>query len=191
MKRFSDLEMAILGIVYKRAPCTSYAVAREFFASPSSHWRGSAGAVYPAVARLQRLALLKGRRATHLGRPCALFTLTAKGLRTLRTWLLPPLPEAAAAISFDPIRTRAFFLAALTATDQAAFLTDAERQLKAQVPLVEAECQRYRQLGDWFSEQAQHGALYVMKARIAWVRKLRSRLANRQTSEYGPKEKSA
>ena len=32
MKRLSDLEMAILGIVRKRSPCTAYAVAREFSA---------------------------------------------------------------------------------------------------------------------------------------------------------------
>src|SRR5262245_58863848 len=180
MKRLSDLELTILGIVWKKAPCTSYAVGQEFFSSPSTYWRGSAGAVYPAVARLHRLGLLSRRKATRLGRPCALFTITGKGLTALRRWLRPPLPDAAAAITFDPLRTRAYFLAALPAAQQRDFLDEAERQLLAQVPRLQAECERYRRSGDWFSEQAQRGALYVMEGRLAWIRDFRRALGRRQ-----------
>jgi len=174
MKRLSDLEMAILGIVWKRAPCTSYVVAKEFFTSPSSHWRGSVGAVYPAIARLQRLGLLKQHQATRRGRPCSLSELTPKGLAKLRKWLLPPLPSSAAAITYDPIRTRAYFLAALTKEQQQEFLGEAERQMIAQVPVLEAEVARYQDSGDWLSEQAQRGALHVMAGRLAWIREFRA-----------------
>jgi DNA-binding PadR family transcriptional regulator len=190
MKRLSDLEMAILGIVWKRAPCTSYVVAKEFFTSPSSHWRGSVGAVYPAIARLRRLGLLKQHRVTLRGRICSRSTLTPKGLKTLRQWLSPPLPSSAAAITFDPIRTRAFFLGVLTKEQQRAFLREAERQMMAQVPVLEAEVARYQHSGDWFSEQAQRGALHVMTGRLAWIQEFKAALNLRLNRPKSRKEKA-
>jgi DNA-binding PadR family transcriptional regulator len=190
MRRLSDLEMAILGIVSKRGPCTSYTVTREFAASPSSHWRGSAGAVYPAMQRLQRLRLLKSKRGVRLGRPCIHYELSTKGIATLTKWLLPPLPESAAAITYDPIRTRVFFLAVLSPERQHAFLDEAERQSLAQLPILQAECDRYRISGDWFSEQAQQGALVLMEARLAWIRDLRERLGHRRGKQTSTRSKS-
>ena len=190
MKRLSDLEMAILGIVSKRAPCTSYTITREFASSPSSHWRGSAGAVYPAVQRLQRLRLLKSKRGVRLGRPCIHYMLSTKGVATLKQWLLPPLPSAAAAITYDPIRTRTFFLGILSPTEQRAFLDEAERQSLSQLPILEAECERYRASGDWFSEQAQCCALLMMEARLAWIRELRQRLSQSRVKQTSMRTKS-
>jgi DNA-binding PadR family transcriptional regulator len=189
MKRLSDLEMAILGIVWKRAPCTTYAVAREFATSPSSHWRGSAGAVYPAIDRLCRLRLVKQRKGVSLGRPCSLLALTAKGLAQLQKWLTPPLDGAAATITHDPVRTRTFFLAALAPEQQRAFLEDAESQLVAQLPVLEEEVARYRRSGDWFSEQAQKGALHTMIARLAWLREFRAALDQRLNESVSKKER--
>ncbi len=189
MKRLTDLEMAILGVVWKRSPCTAYLVAREFSTSPSSHWRGSAGAVYPAIERLRRLGLLKQRKGVSLGRPCSLLALTAKGLSQLQQWLTPPMDEAAATITHDPVRTRAFFLAALPPEQQRAFLEDAEAQLLAQVPRLEEEVARYQKSGDWFSEQAQKGALHTMIGRLAWLREFRAALDQRQNKSVPNKEK--
>jgi DNA-binding PadR family transcriptional regulator len=184
----SDLEMAILGVIWKRAPCTAYVVAREFSGSPSSHWRGSAGAVYPAIERMHRLGLIKQRRDVRLGRPCSLLSLSARGLARLRAWLAPPLDEAAATITHDPVRTRTFFLAALPPDQQRQFLEDAERQLQAQIPVLEAEIDRYRQSGDWFSEQAQKGTLHVMAGRLAWLREFRAGLEERAAQQASNKE---
>lgn len=191
MKRLSDLEMAILGIVRKRSPCTAYAVAREFSASPSSHWRGSVGAVYPAVARLRRLGLLRQERAARLGRACGLLALSPRGLAALRRWLTPPLPAAAAALTFDPLRTRAYFLAVLAPAEQSAFLEAAERELRAQAPLLKAEVARYRRSGDWFSEHAQRGALHVLKGRLAWIREFRRAFKRRLAVADPGKERAS
>ena len=190
MKRLSDLEMAILGVVWKRSPCTAYVVAREFSTSPSSHWRGSVGAVYPAIDRMCQLGLIKQQKEVRLGRPCSLLTLKAKGLAQLQAWLAPPLDEAAATITHDPVRTRAFFLAALPPEQQRLFLEDAERQLLAQVPVLEAEVVRYQNSGDWFSEQAQRGTLHTMFARLAWLREFRAALDQHQNKAASTKEKA-
>jgi len=182
MKILSDLEHTMLGIVFKRGPCTPYIVAREFINSPSSHWRGSAGSVYPAITRLHRLGLLKKTAGKSLGRRCSLFSLSPKGLKQLQSWLTPPLPESAASITFDPLRTRSFFLTVLSPELQLAFLHDAEKQLQSQIPVLKAECQKYRETGDWYSEQAQVGGLIVAEARLDWVRQYRRALQTRTTS---------
>jgi DNA-binding PadR family transcriptional regulator len=191
MKRMSDLEMAILGVIWKRAPCTAYAVAREFFNSPSSHWRGSAGAVYPAIDRMRRLGLIKQQKDVRLGRPCSLLSLTPKGLIQLQQWLTPPLDEAAATITHDPVRTRSFFLAALPPEQQRAFLEDAEQQLHSQLPALENEIAKYQASGDWFSEQAQRGTLHVMKGRLAWLREFRAALERKLAESTSSKEKKS
>ena len=181
MKKLSDLEHTILGIVFKRGPCTPYLVAREFLNSPSSHWRGSAGSVYPAVTKLHRIGFLKKTIGKSLGRRCSLFTLAPKGLKQLQSWLMPPLPEAAASITFDPLRTRSFFLRVLSPEQQLAFFDDAEKQLLAQLPALQADCEAYREAGDWHSEQAQIGTLLVTEARLAWVRQYRRALQSQTT----------
>lgn len=175
MARLSELELVILGVVSKRAPCTSYVVAKDFATSPSSHYSGSAGAVYPAVARLVRRGYLDSTEARH-GRRRRTHRITRKGRDALRRWLQPPLPEDAARITYDPIRTRAYFLGLLPPRRRREFLVDAQRRLKRQIPVIEAECERYRAAGDEFSAMAMSGALFVLRARLAWIAQLRRRL---------------
>lgn len=169
----TDLELTVLGIVRKRAPCTAYAVMREFSSSPSSYYRGSAGAIYPLVRRLEKSGHLEAREGRQGRRPRRTYALAATGLEALRNWLLPPLPDAAAAITFDPIRTRSYFLAVLDPAEQLAFVVDAEKRLEAQLALNEAEVARYRRAGDEFSALAMSGAVRVVQARIAWLADLR------------------
>ena len=117
----TDLELTVLGIVWKKAPCTAYAIMREFAGSPSSYHRGSAGTIYPLVQRLEQRGYLRASKGTQGRRPRATYELRRKGFEALRAWLAPPLPDAAKAITFDPLRTRAFFLGALTPAKRLAF----------------------------------------------------------------------
>jgi DNA-binding PadR family transcriptional regulator len=176
MAELSDMELVILGVVWKRGPCTGYAVAKEFATSPSSHFSGSAGAVYPAVRRLARERYLEGAAGHQGRRRRRTYTITRRGWDALRRWLAPPVPEDAARITYDPIRTRAYFLAALPPKRRVAFLADAERQLRRQLPVIEAECERYREAGDEFSALAMGGGLYVIRARLKWITQMRRRL---------------
>ncbi len=174
--RLSELELVILGVVWKRAPCTGYVVAKEFATSPSSHYSGSAGAVYPAVARLVRRSYLQSTQSRQGRRRRRLHRITSKGRAALTEWLNPPLPEDAARITYDPVRTRAYFLGVLSPQHRRAFLADAERQLEQQIPWIEGECKRYRAAGDEFSALAMSGALYVVQARLDWIAEVRRRL---------------
>lgn len=168
-KNPTELEQVVLGIVWKKGPCTAYAVRREFTASPSSHWTGSAGAIYPLVRRLERAGYLRSTVGAQGRRPRRTYTITRRGTACLRRWIAPPLPDQAAAITYDPLRSRMYFLAALNPADRPRFLAEAKQALQRQLPVVEAECDRYRRLGDTFSHLAMTGARHIMLARIAWL----------------------
>ena len=54
----SELEGAVLGVIWQEGPCTAYTIRKQFVASPSPQWSGSAGAIYPLVRRLEKKRLL-------------------------------------------------------------------------------------------------------------------------------------
>ena len=55
----TELEAAVLGVIWQQGPCTAYAIRREFQTSDSPRWSGSAGATYPLLRRLEKLELIK------------------------------------------------------------------------------------------------------------------------------------
>lgn len=175
----SDLEMTVLGVVWKRQPCTRYAVTREFADSPSSHWRGGEGSIYPLMRRLEAAGLLESKPVKTGRRRSRLYSITSIGQRTLRDWLRPPMAEENAAITFDPIRTRMFFLGVLPEAERCAFLADAEEKLRHQVRVVQAEIDHYQAVGDKFSAFAFAGARKVVLARMKWVREIRQTIEMR------------
>ncbi len=103
-QRLTELEGAVLTEIGHRGNDTSFKVRRAFERSPSSSWSGSAGAVYPAIARLVDAGLI----ATAPGdtrRKTRLLSLTEAGLAALEAWFSDPL--AACSIGADPFRLRA------------------------------------------------------------------------------------
>jgi DNA-binding PadR family transcriptional regulator len=112
-RSLTELEGATLGAVVRDGPCTSYGVKELFRASPSEFWSGSAGSIYPLMKRLEQRGLVTsesgstGRRGHHTYRA------TAKGRRAFMRWLTDA--ERAAAMGFDPLRTRLVFLGQIPA----------------------------------------------------------------------------
>lgn len=188
MSKLSDLELAILGVVWKRRPCTAYIVAREFVTSPSSHWSGSAGAIYPAMERLRRGGYLSAEAAATGRRKRLDYSLTRKGLTALQKWLTPPLPTNDARLTVDPLRTRSYFLASLPEERRRAFAVDALRQLREQIKVVDADVERYEKAGDPFSALASRGAALAMRARVAWIEELLEVLDHRKPQWAPPNE---
>ena len=64
-KRLSAIEYTVLGIAWKRGPCTTYALMKELASSTSTYYKARAGTAYPLVNRLVKQALLV--HADHLG----------------------------------------------------------------------------------------------------------------------------
>jgi DNA-binding PadR family transcriptional regulator len=99
----TELEGAILSEIYHRKRETAFQVRRAFQESPSLEWSGSAGAVYPAVRRLEQRQLLTSERAGD-SRGTLLLSITAPGRSALLAWACDPIRSAS--VGLDPFRLR-------------------------------------------------------------------------------------
>jgi DNA-binding PadR family transcriptional regulator len=100
----TELEGAVLTEIAHRGNHTSFRVRRAFERSPSSSWSGSAGAVYPAIARLIRAGLIEAEPVSS-NRGTRLLSLTDAGCAALERWFCDA--DAACTIGADPFRLRA------------------------------------------------------------------------------------
>ena len=162
MVQLTDLEGATLAELARNGPMTSYAVARNFAASPSEFWSGSAGAIYPLFKRLEKRGFLVSTEGINGKRAKTEYVLTPEGKNALMGWLLDA--KRAAGLGFDPLRTRAAYLELASPAERAAFMDAVAINTK------QAASQTVWQ--DMPRMQAIHAS--VMKARVAWIAVLNS-----------------
>jgi DNA-binding PadR family transcriptional regulator len=171
-RKLSRFELALLGLVSQGAPCTAYWIRRQLQKSPSSFFSGSAGAVYPAIERLEQRALIKATVLEEGRRTSRQYKLTAKGRKALKAWLLPPFPPEDVAFTMDPVRTRVYYLEALSPENRRHFVEEALVQARRRVAVVEAESEGRRESGDRFSYLGGLGVVHEAKARVRWLEEL-------------------
>ena len=172
MRELSELEGCVLGHLWKHGPTTAYAVRKEFLNSPSSHWSGSAGAIYPLLERLEKRRLVASREGARGDRAHWTYELTEPCRKALLGWLAPSVASDIVSIAPDPLRTRMYFLGALTARRRAAFLTNARAQLVEHIKAIEAV-----PATDPYDLLAIRGAVRATRARIAWLNDVERSLA--------------
>jgi DNA-binding PadR family transcriptional regulator len=165
----TELEACVLGLVSSEGPCTPYHVHHAVGSSPSPHWSGSAGAIYPLITRLERRGLIQTstvRRGRRVGRLCRI---SPAGRRALLAWLGPPFPDWIAALPIDPLRTRLRFLGALPPQRRRQFVTAAREAVRQNVTMIRADCIRLAKGNDPFEHAMARGGLHVARARLAWL----------------------
>lgn len=177
MSDLSELEACVLGLIWSEAPCTPYRVQQTVKSSPSPHWSGSAGAIYPIFKRLEDRGLVTSEAKTQGKRASRVFRISAAGTKALRAWLGPPLPDWTVDIPIDPLRTRLRFLGALPADKRLALLGEAKAQLECRLPEIQQDCERLATLDDPFPHAMARGAVYMMKARVEWLKEIETTLA--------------
>ena len=181
MPGLTDLEAAVLGVIWSDGPCTAYAVRKQFQQSLSSHWSASTGSIYPLVHRLAQRTLLTGRPRRSGRRPGQEYTITSAGRKALRGWVGPPVERAAVDGTFDPLRTRTMFLGVLDREELEQWLDSAATELKR---LEKATLHRLAELeaeGNRFTLLATRNALGEGRSRKAWLATVRQELLS--TSE--------
>jgi len=169
MSELSELEACVLGLVWSEAPCTPYRVQQIFKDSPSPHWSGSAGSIYPIFERLTRRGFVRSEARSRGRRASRVFRTTDQGRKELRRWIGPPLPAWTVDIPIDPLRTRLRFLGALPAGKRLALLREAKDLLDQKLIEIRNDCRRLKELDDPFPHAMARGAAYLMKARIQWL----------------------
>ena len=175
-KELTELEQCVVGVVWRDGPMTAYEIALMFSTSLSSYWSGSAGAIYPLVERLRKRGLLQASKGARGRTRRTLFTTTQRGVEALRSWIAPPLPLPAGAPSFDPIRTRLFFIEVLPKALWPGFLDDAEKVILAQLAAVKERRRLNIESGQFTESLGDLGATYELQARLRWLREVRKLL---------------
>jgi DNA-binding PadR family transcriptional regulator len=173
-KRLTELEGGVLALIRLRGPCTPYVIRKEFLASTTPYWSGSAGAIYPLFRRLCQRRLIRTTRSTGDGRNGRLYSLTPAGTGALNRWLQPPLSPMVIGSPPDPIRTRVGFFGLLSPKSRRAFVRAAKLGLKEQLKRLAAELKASR--SDPFDRLAQHGRYLAMQARLEWVNEIAAQL---------------
>ena len=169
----SELENIVLGVVNVDQPCSAYRVRMVFADSPSRHWSGSAGSIYPLVGRLESGGLLQSVSKPGDGRATRLYRLTRRGRSRLLSWLRPPLPDGGDLMTMDPLRVRVRFMEALRPEERLAALEDAEAKLREKLTSIEREVRHDKREGDTFRYLSGRGAVRSLRAQLDWLREVR------------------
>ncbi len=166
LRKLSNLEQTVLGLVWLRGPCTVYAVMRELSLSESSFHKSRAGTAYSIAKRL----IASGLLATL---PSKQVEITALGMTILQDWLSEPVPLEDVAHSADLIRLRFFFLGAVSLETRLHFIDSSLASLDDFLKRCEALLWENESIGDYFGVLATASTLYETRARMQWLRLVR------------------
>lgn len=161
-RKFSSVEMTVLGMTWLRGPCTIYAVMKELSASESTFYRSRAGTAYSVANRLLELGLLEKQEGD-------LVQITTEGLEQLRQWVGPEVPMLDVAHSADLLRLRFFFLETLDPAQRIEFIDNALTQLKEFESRCLALIPENEKLGDYYGALATVNTILETRARIQWL----------------------
>jgi DNA-binding PadR family transcriptional regulator len=172
MAKSSELETSALGFIWRDGPVSAYAVRRFYLDSPTLQWSGSAGAIYPLLARMKRRGLVRAVSRPTGRRPAQVYSITAKGVAALQRWLKPPFPPRDVAATIDGLRTRTYFLLALSAADRRKFFAAAERAIAQEVRRGVALLSTDYARADPLAPLAIRGSIMIARARLQWIKEL-------------------
>ncbi|GMU37893.1 MAG: helix-turn-helix transcriptional regulator [Phycisphaerae bacterium] len=168
----SELECFVLGLVWQLGPISAYDVRAHMRRSPSTQWSGSAGAIYPLMSRLHRRHWLAATRESVGRRRRTRYRITAAGRRALRAWIGPPFSPDVMTVSYDPLRSRARFLGALSPRERQRWIQGAEAALHHIEALIRTWHDEHARGSDGFRALLTiHGQLET-RARRAWLRRV-------------------
>ena len=180
MRKLSELEGVSLGIVWHNRHCTAYRVRRELREAPSSHWRASAGSVYPLLARLEVEGLVASSSDTGDRRGRKRLQVTAEGRRALRKWILAGAHQDPISSVTDPVRSRTFFLDVLSGKQQLRFAKELIVRMEAYLTETKANLATESERDDLYAYLGSLGAMKITEARLEWLRIVLGRLPEQQ-----------
>lgn len=158
----TELQGAILSEIEHRGSQTAFQVRRSFAESPSLEWRGSAGAVYPAVKRLERDGFIESV-AIGDGRATRRLSVTASGRAAMLAWACDPARATSSGI--DPFRIRAGIWAQLPEKKRREVLVSMRRQIESSIEYL-AGFARNR---DTIERVSVELSVYLQRMRLAWL----------------------
>ena len=172
MRKLNELEGVCLGVIQKNQPCTAYMLRTVLKASPSSHWRASAGAIYPLIARLEDEELITGEEDENDRRGRKLLSITARGKKAFKAWIREITNPDLIADVYDPLRSRVFFLDALSDGEQQRFADDVLGALNQYQKITETHLADRPASEDLYEHLGALGGAINAQSRVAFHKKL-------------------
>lgn len=166
----TELEGSILSELHHRGRQTAFQVRRSFTLSPSIEWRGSAGAVYPAIKRLEREGFISGE-AKGDGRATRLLSITPVGVAAMGQWACDV--ARACSVGIDPFRMRAGIWMGLAPDQRIDVLAAVRLELAASLEGLKA----YSRHGDGIERASVDLAERLQRARLEWIDQTLARAA--------------
>lgn len=160
----TELEGAILSEIVFRGNQTAFQVRRSFAESPSLEWKGSAGAVYPAVKRLEKQGLIAAI-ATGDGRSTKILSVTKTGHHAMMAWACDA--ERAVSTGIDPFRMRSGIWLQLEGKLRRKILKAVLDQVKAEITSLRI----YSKRNDAIENASVELATRLQELRKDWVEK--------------------
>jgi DNA-binding PadR family transcriptional regulator len=173
--RMTELEGAVLGVIWSLGPITSYGVLQRFSASTTRGWSSSTGAIYPAIKRLTRAGLVESTPELQDRRSTRRLAITETGKSALRDWIMA-LEDWMGGAAVDPVRTRMNYIGILSRAQQLALVEKARGNARSALSELESfvpDPTGHHREGVAI---AARGARADVEARIKWLDQARTLL---------------
>ncbi len=164
----TELEGAVLGVIWSLGPITSYGVLQRFSASTTRGWSSSTGAIYPAIKRLTRDGLVESTPELEDRRATRRLAITEAGKSALRDWIMG-LEDWMGGAAVDPVRTRMNYIGILSRAQQLALVEKARGNARialSELASFEPDPTGHHREGVAI---AARGAQADVEARIKWL----------------------
>jgi DNA-binding PadR family transcriptional regulator len=168
--KIPSLGYALLGLLQK--PSSGYDLRKTFSSTSMKTYSDSPGAIYPALARLEKQGLIRGKVEQGSGmRRRQLFRLTPKGLSELKTWITRPITRDDLLWGQQEIMLR-FAFCDTTAGPAAAIalLKSLEAALKTYIPALHEELQTIQSIVPLSARLAFECGVQATETLLEWTR---------------------
>ena len=163
----TENEGAVLSLIARMQPVTSYRLYKAFQDSPTTNYNTSKGAVYPIVARMLSRAFVETKATKSGKRASGELTLTKLGREALQAWVTEAGPELS--FSHDPLFDRILSLGDLSREERVRWIADA----KALLLEKKEQLNGYRETVDAPYIDIVHGsAVAMIDAKLEWLDRL-------------------
>ena len=170
----NDVLQYLLLFLVAQAPFTGYDIRHMFQSSPVGRFSDSPGAIYPALARLEKRGWTTSR-AEKSGRRRRTYSATAAGRKALRQWLATPVAAVDVERRPDVLALRYVMTAEFcTPVETVAFLEDCCRRLADHIADLKAYLAGPHGLPTASLEATEHGVA-LAELQLSWFRKLTAR----------------
>ena len=167
----NDVLQYLLLFLVAQAPFSGYDIRHMFQSSPVGRFSDSPGAIYPALARLEKRGWATSR-AEKSGRRRRTYSATAAGRKALRQWLVTPVAAADAERRLDVLALRYVMTAEFcTPVEIVAFLEDCCVRLADHIAALKAYLAGPHGLPAASLEATEHGVA-LAELQLSWFRKL-------------------